>query len=425
MKKNLKNFFSSLWKKHRKLAFSALAFGSASIFTQGLMIIYSIILANWLGAENYGFIAAAYAATSLSSFLFNWGFNQYLMKIGSTHPKPEVLGGQIITIKGFLGVLWGILILTILRLIRPDIYQPDILFLVTIEIWFDSLFGSLIALLLLQNRSKTASQLLVFSRLSRLLLLILLIILGSKSIVLILLLRLITTLISFIITWRISKPELFGFNWPSVRHLFKQSSAYNFSELLSIIFINLDVNILVWLGAKSELIANYSIVISLITAAITLPSGIFNVFLPSLVRAYDEKPSNFKQRIRMVYIVFIILAVVFWVTATYLNGPLINTFLGASYTESITLLSQLAPVLVLRTINQSNIAYLISVDWQSKRLLPQLLALLTKVGLGFFAVSKFQVQGMIAVAMLTELILLALYAIQILRHSLGKQAEIK
>lgn len=422
MKKRIQKFFSSLWNKHRKLAFSALAFGSASIFTQGLMIIYSIIVANWLGAEKYGFIAAAYAATSLSSFLFNWGFNQYLMKIGSTHPEPKVLGGQIIMIKGFLGVLWGILILSILRLIRPDIYQLNILFLVIIEIWFDSLYGSLIALLLLQNRSKTASQLLVFSRLARLILLILLIILDSKSIVIVLLLRLITTLISFIITWLISKPAFFGFNWHSIRNLFKQSSAYNFSELLSIIFINLDVNILVWLGARSGIIANYSIVISLITAAITLPSGIFNVFLPSLIRSYDEKQTHFKQRIRIVYIVFIILAVIFWITATYLNGPLITTFLGTSYTESIALLSQLSPVLVLRTINQANIAYLISVDWQSKRLLPQLLALLTKVGMGFFAVSKFQIQGIITIAIISEIILLALYAIQILRHSIGKRA---
>lgn len=415
----------NFWKtKEHKTALSAISYGAASVITQLLSIIYSIVLANWLGAEQYGYIAAVFAATSISSFLFNWGFNQYLMKSGSSHSKPETLGGAIIFIKSVLGFVWGLLIFFILRLIRPEIYLGHILILTILEVWFDSQFGTLIAIIILKNRVRVASVLLVLSRFSRLLLLIGFITFGKKSLFLALFLRLATTIISLIIAWVAAKPKLNNINKSSIQYLFKHSIAFNTGELLDLIYINADVNILVWLGALPTLIASYSIVISLVNATLTLPNGMFYVLLPSLVHSYKEKLSLFKRRFRMVYTLFIILAFSFWISITYLSKPLITSFLGDSYVDSIQMLICLAPVLGLRTINQANIAYLISVNWQSRRLFPQLLTLIFKITFGMIFISKYSTKGMILITIFAELLLVALYVIQIIRHK-SRRAKAK
>jgi len=182
------------------------------------------------------------------------------------------------------------------------------------------------------------------------------------------------------------------------------------------------VNILVWFGASPSLIANYSIVISLISAVITLPSGIYNVLLPSLVRSFIEVKQAFFRKIRLLYIGFSILAVFLWIGVVLLSKPVILAVLGESYLESITLLTWLSPLFAIRTVNQANIAYLISVGRQAKRLLPQFLATILKLGLAIFAVIYFQTQGMVIVAIIAEMLLFFAYILQISRH---KRMDIK
>ena len=398
---------------------SAFSYGTASILTQGIMMIYLIIVAQWLGAEQYGYIAAAHAATALSAFLFSWGFNEWLMKAGSTIPDVEALGGSVVKLKGLLGMAWGVGLFIVLRLIRPDVYLSSVVILSIVEVWFDSTFGTLLALLVLKEQVKRAAVLLTLSRLFRLLTVVGLILLGSRSVIWVLFLRLITTLLFFILAWIFTMPKLFGDNLIQPRALFRSSSAFNISELLNLIFLHADVNILSWLGADLELIANYSIVISLINAAITLPSGIYNVILPNMVKAYQHIKANFHRYMQWLYAGFFIMGVALWVGAAYLSKPVVTLLFGETYLPSIDLLIWLSPLLFLRTINQANIAYLVTVGCQTRRLLPQLVAVVAKIAAGFMAVANLQALGIIIVTISTEGILFCGYVIQIVRHYLN------
>jgi O-antigen/teichoic acid export membrane protein len=271
-------------------------------------------------------------------------------------------------------------------------------------------------MLILENRAMNASVLLVLSRFLRLATLIALILVNERTITNILATRLLTTATIFSITWLITRPNFKGINQTSVPKIFKQSISFNTFQLLNLIFINIDVNILVWLGAKTELIANYAIIISLINAIMTLPSGIANILLPSLIRSYLKIKEKFYQQSRKLFFSFIVLGGILWAVFAILSKPLLTSFLQNSYTESISILIFLSPLLGLRTLNHANIAYLISVGWQSKRLLPQLIALIAKIALGIFAVSRLQEQGMLWIAIFAEILLLAGYVFQIIRH---------
>ncbi|MDW7755826.1 MAG: hypothetical protein SCH68_11745 [Brevefilum sp.] len=385
------------------------------------MMVYLIIIAQWLGAEQYAYIAAAHAATALSAFLFSWGFNEWLMKTGAINFDVEALGGSVIKLKVLLGVVWAVGLWAVLRLIRPELYLSSVIILTIVEVWFDSTFGTLLALLILKSRAQRASVLLALSRLFRLLTVIFLMVLGARSVVWVLLVRLITTLIFFVLAWIYAKPKLLGEHIIKPKVLFRTSSAFNIGELLNLIFLHADVNILSWLGADLTVIANYSIVISLINAIITLPSGIFNVILPNMVRAYQNLKSHFYRYIRWLYVGFIILGIALWIGAAYLSMPIITSFFGETYLTSIQLMIWLSPLLAVRTINQANIAYLVAVGCQTRRLLPQLIAVIAKIVGGLIAVTELQTLGIIIVTLGTEGMLYCGYVIQIVRHYLNPQ----
>jgi len=415
-KNDIKILISSIKERGHRTAISAISYGAASVITQFLMMVYLLVVAEFLGAEEYGYIAAAYAAVTLSGFLFNWGFNEWMMKVGSTISEIRNLGGRVILVKGILGGIWGILLIIVLRLVRPEVYLLNILLFTIIEFWLDSIFGTMVAMLILDDRAMIASVLLVLSRFLRLATLLALLLVNERTITNILVIRLITTAVIFSITWLITRPNFKGLNRTSVLTIFKQSISFNTSELLNLIYINIDVNILVWLGAKTELIANYAIIISLINAIMTLPSGIANILLPSLIRSYLKVKAQFFRQSRILFFAFIVLGGLLWAIFAILSKPLLTSFLQKSYIESISILIFLSPLLGLRTYNHANIAYLIAVGWQSKRLLPQLIALFIKITLGIFAVSRFQEQGMLWITIFAEILLIAGYIFQSIRH---------
>ena len=422
-KNNIRNLISTIRKKGHRTTISAISYGTASVITQSLMMVYLLVVAKFLGAEEYGYIAAAYAAVSLSGFLFNWGFNEWMMKVGSSISKIRNLGGKVILVKGVLGGIWGVLLIIVLRLVRPEVYLLYILLFTITEFWLDSIFGTLVAMLILEDRALIASVLLVLSRFLRLATLLVLLEVNERTIINVLAIRLLTTAVIFSITWLITHPSFKGLNQTNVLNIFKQSISFNTSELLNLIFINIDVNILVWLGAKTELIANYAIIISLINAIMTLPSGIANILLPSLIRSYLKNKVVFYRQSRKLFFSFIVIGGSLWAIFAILSKPLLTSILQNNYTESISILISLSPLLGLRTINYANIAYLISVGWQSKRLLPQLVALTLKIALGIFAVSQFQEQGMLWIALFAEILLMAGYIFQLTRqYSSDKKA---
>jgi O-antigen/teichoic acid export membrane protein len=338
------------------------------------------------------------------------------MKVGSTISEIRNLGGKVILVKGILGGVWGVVLIIILRLARPEVYLLYILLFTITEFWLDSIFGTLLGMIILEDRALIASGLLLLSRFFRLATLLAVWLVNELTIANILSIRLLTTAVIFSVAWLIARPNPKDFNRASILKVFKQSISFNTSELLNLIFINIDVNILVWRGAPTKLIANYAIIISLINALITLPSGIANILLPSLIRTYLQLKTKFYQKTRILYFAFIVLGGILWFTAAVLIKPVLNFFLKSNYAESISILIALSPLLGLRTLNHANINYLISIGWQSKRLIPQFIALIIKIGFGVYTFSKYQEQGMIMIAILAEILLTTGYFYRIIRH---------
>lgn len=395
---------------------SAVLYGIASFLTQGLMIIYLIIIARWLGAENYGYIAAAYAAATLSAFIFNWGFNEWMMKTGANSTCPEAMGANVITIKFLLGLVWGISLWLILRHIRPELYLDNVLLLTIMDTWFDSSFGTFLVVLILKSRITSASVLLVFSRVFRLLTALGLIWLMTPNIHLVITIRFLSTLTIFIFTWILVKPIFLKQTLSTFLLIFRQSSAFNYSELLNLIFLYADVNILSLLGTGTALIANYSIAVNLVIAITTLPLGIANVLIPSMTRLYEKAKNEYLLKIAQLTFAFVGLGILLWAGTTMFGQPTLLTFMGKNYFSSATLIKSLAPLLLFRTLSQVCIIYLISIGQQKNRLLPQGIATFAKIMAGIFVVIFLHETDIIWVVICAEAFLFLSYLFQALKH---------
>ena len=116
---------------------SAMIYGLSSTMAQTLMMIYVFIIAHWLGVEKYGYIAPVYSATLLTSFIFNWGINEWMIRHGGQNIDPQKLGGDVLKFKAWAGILWAIFLWIIMRNIRPDLFLWDLFVLVILDVWLD------------------------------------------------------------------------------------------------------------------------------------------------------------------------------------------------------------------------------------------------------------------------------------------------
>ena len=122
---------------NRGVLWSSLTLGVSSLITQFLMMIYLVLVARWLGAQNYSYIAAVYAIGSLTSFIFNGGLNEWMMTTGSRAESPGNIGGSVILSKLIIGICWLTGLIFLLQNINPEIYILEIVVVALIDVWFD------------------------------------------------------------------------------------------------------------------------------------------------------------------------------------------------------------------------------------------------------------------------------------------------
>jgi len=259
-------------------------------------------------------------------------------------------------------------------------------------------------------------MLLVSSRIFRLVSLLILIMVGSDAIINILTVRLISTFIFFLLAWIIVRPQVLRKNGIGIRNLFKQSIAFNSSEMLTLIFSQIDINFLTWFVGDASLIGAFAFVTTLINMFMTIPLGIYSILLPGTIKTYQAKPILFYKRMRSVLISFLVIAGIVWIAIAVPGTNWMTRILGNDYLLSTQLLLLAAPILFIRVVNQVNNVYLVSVGEEKKRIIPQSIAVLLKVAVGIFIVAKWQAIGLIILGIVVDGILLLLYSIQSFRH---------
>lgn len=393
-----------------------LLYSTALIFTQVLMVVYMVVLMRWLGPEKYGIISANYAILLILSLFLNWGMNEWLVKAIPNSDNPNELTGSVVYFKVVVGIVWALLIWIVFPLVSPDIYQREIILIVILDVWLDSVFNILIASLTGREKITSASLILLLSRILRLLFFLLLITANLDSVKMVLLMRLLSTLLSVMIIWPITKPKFTGNSFQVVPKVFKSSFAFNASEILTVIFINIDINFLVWFNGNADLIGSFAFVVSIINLVISMALGVNSIFIPGSIKAYQNRPISFVKRMRYLLFFYAILSLSLWMIIAIPGTEWMTDILGKDYLKGTQLLLLASPVLFLRTINQVNNVYLVSVGLELKRLLPQTISLIIKLLFGAIVIWRWQAEGLIGLCILADVIMLVGFSYYSIKH---------
>jgi len=402
--------------KSSNLVKSIFSYTTAMVISQALVAIYTIILIWWLNSEQYGIISANSAGVLFSSFIISLGLHEWLIRSIPLEKKPKALTGGILVYKFLIGIIWGSSLIVFLPKIKPDIYHQQLLIFIILDVWLESCFYLFLADLLGNKRVMITSSLLISSRVLRLISLLVIIFLGYQSPTLIVASKMASTIILCIIAFILSRPDFSQIKEFSIFVILKKSIVYNASEILNLIFLQIDLNLLVLFNGNPSLVGDFAITLSVINMVMTIPLGIASMMLPSTIETYQESQKRFIRHTGLIGVVLLLVGILSWSIISLFSVESISQMLGENFRSALIILVSLSPVLLIRTINQLNRIYLISTKQEGKQLIPQTLAILSKLLLGYFALKLYALEGLIWTSIICDLSLLLGFSIPVIRH---------
>lgn len=399
---------------NRNLGKSVVVVGITAAISQLLSIGYLVLLARWIGPETYALHVGIFNLCAISSFLVNWGLDTWLLKKTSENQlsSMRVLKTVLLLKLGF-GVLWAVVLFAVAPLLRPEIFLRNLLFLAILSTLFESLTNSIYTVFLTTNRFKQSSAILLMGRLFRLGSLIGLYYFSINSLHTIIYIRTLIDLIILIVAGMIFGLRFTGWRFVSkeIKSTFVDAVPFHASELLNIVFRNVDVTLVTFLSKNLTTISSYSLMISFYNVISTIILSLMNVVVPSLSREKDQSVDFQRKTLLGTIIGFFLIGLAGWITVGLLGRQAIQWILGNQYFMVADFISRTAGIILISSINIGLIAIIIASNRQRERVVPQIVSLIFKVIASLMLFPMWQTEGLRWIYLLSELVLTLGYLI--------------
>lgn len=401
----------------RKMIFKQLfSFSMSTALAQLIMMIISITLARHLGPELSGRLTSPYAITTLTAIIFNLGLDTWFLREGAFVADQKSTLGKIIRVKGIGGIIWLIILIAISAVIRPDLFVPQLMLLVALDIWTDAIFTTVLVGFNLNRWIKQYSILLLISRIGKLAGIVVLILLKTNNLLFFAGWRFFISAIMMLITLLITKPK-FSRSYGE-RSILKDARPYALSELLAIIYMQVDVNILYFFRGAFA-VGTYSPALNMTNALFVIPNAVFNFVVPSLTRLYTHSRMAFLRKCKEVLLLMLAIGVALAAGLSLLSRPLTQFLLGEQYSLSGVLLLGLSPILLFKSLEYGFATIIVAAKEQRRRLVPQLLAAVLNLLINFILIPLIAANGAVIAYVVTEAVLLVGYGIVAVKLLIG------
>ncbi len=388
---------------------------SGSALANGLTIITLLLIARHFGADEYGRYAASLALVSLSSIIFNLGLDIWLLREGGRLPDQlSISMGSVLAIKVVGGAAWFLVIAGLAPLVNQATFPADLMRLLAITVWLDSLFTTALTAFKASLRNRFTSVLESGSDAAWLAITLVLISFGNQQINTFVYARGFVLLASVILAFAILF-KLVGIraNQAVARKALKEAFPYATSEFLAWASMRVDVIIVGFiLGEYAAGI--YSPAVGVVNGLFLVPAAVYMVMVPVLSNLYTRHPmqarSSSRRTIQLLFVIGAGLSVAF-----YLGAPVLVSFLSESFQESLGIMRILSGILLLKSGSYAMAAILVSKGQQGPRTAVQAIAVSLNVLLNLIFISRFGIAGVAVVYVITELILLAGYSYLVYR----------
>lgn len=394
----------------RRQGISFTGFTISTALAQLMVMLFSLLLARYFGPEISGSYTSAFAIASLTAIAFNLGLDTWLLRAGALSQDLRKTFGDVLKTKAMVGVVWAFILFGIATTLRPDLYPAGLLAVCILDVWFDSIFITSLAVMNTQRKIKQYSLLVLLSRGLKLLGLIILMAIANQNILVFAGWRASFSLVFALIAVTFLQPNLGEFSFSNVSEVFRKSRSYALSDLLATVYMQADVVILS--NFRGNIAAGiYSPALSLINALFVFPNAVYTYVIPSLSRWLKEKSDKFVELARKLILLVLIMGIAMSLATSLLGKPATGILLGDRYSKSGELMVRLSPILLLKCLEFGFAAIIVAANKQKSRLIPQAIAALLNVGLNLVLIPRLGEFGAASVYLVTEIVLFVSYGI--------------
>lgn len=313
---------------------------TAHIVEKLITLIIVIILARYLGVEDYGVYALALSFVGLFGQLFDGGLNLLLMREMSKEntDRPQLLG-QVFVGKMFLGfiILIAIILLAmILAYPQAALWSIIIYGVSMLVLSFSNTFRSIFIAL---GRTEFEGLLLI---LNRLLLLcgIIIFVLFSIRLPAIMLTHVAAVVVVVILGFYLCKrrffPPFWHVDYQSIKKLFKEAIPFAIGAIMGEIFFNID-NVMLSKMAGMESVGYYNAAYKLSFSGMLFANTLTLVAYPYFSRKWPADKDDVFKMFAGIFKALVILSVAFSLATTILSDHIITFVFGEQYRKSIVL----------------------------------------------------------------------------------------
>lgn len=380
---------------------------------QLLMAASVLLTAKQLGNTQFGEYAACFSAANLSSLLFNLGLDTLLLRNGAHEPGKIVnLLRNAFTAKVVAGFPWVAGIVLILPRLNYYTFSELLVFISALCVWAEGVFSLGLSVFRALLYNKLVSLLLIGIRGGILLATLVGIKAGVQSALVYAGIRLaVTTLFTGLtILFLPIKPNIGTIR--GLISIIKESLPFALSDLFALIYVQADTTIIA-LTLSKDAVGLYAPASSLINALFVIPNAGFLVAVPILTRTLKTNEQSSRQLLKSISIIFPMVGIILWAFIRNVS-KLMPLVLGPSYSASVPLLEILSPILFLKSCSFAAAAVLIAIGWQRQRAYIQAATAVVNVVLNFLSVYRFGVRGVAIVYVISEIFLLAGYAVLVI-----------
>ncbi len=392
----------------KRVAKNTLWLTIAEIGAKGLGFVIAIIIARYLGPEDYGSYAFAISFVTLFLVLADFGMRPLLVReVARNNQLAEKYLANFLTLKIWLTfLLFGAVALALW------IYgTPLNLFILTmvaaVEIGVNSFSEIFRGVFQAFERMKFETTSRILNKFLILVGTIAVIVLGLRtlSIMLVLLIAGIVTAVYTVIVCRkyFVKIKL-AFDKVFIKEALKQSLLFAVTNIFISIYFKIDSVMLEKMRSVTE-VGYYNTAYELVFAFMFVPTVFSAAVYPVLSRFFKDSPGKIQALVARFTKYYSLTAMALVVFLMLLGGPLIKLFFGIQYEPSIILFQQLVVVLVFVFLNYLGGTLLNASNKQIVSTIASGVCAGVNIGLNLWLIPAYGASGAAVATIITEAIL--------------------
>lgn len=333
----------SIYTKVKKYLHNTLWIMGDKITNLGVGFLVTVVVARYLGPEDFGIFSYAISVAALFSAAGHMGLSGLVVR--EIVKKPDERGVTLGTTLGlkFIGMALGYTLLLVYAMAYEGASSIEFTVLAIagavllfrpfdiIDFWFQAF---------VQARYVTYARVTGLAVSSALKLLFVFLGFSVVYFVAANLIQAIAIAIAFLFVYKIKsslKVTEWSFSWAKAKELFSQGWVIYLGSIFAVIYIKVDQVMLRWFEG-SEAVGIYAVAAQLSEAWYFVPGAIVASFFPKLIKLKEENPEQFNKRLQQLFDLLFILALGVAVVMTLISEWVIALFFGAYYIDSASVL---------------------------------------------------------------------------------------